>query len=95
MDTKIRFCFEAEGLGCTSFVILNPPVLPQQGKIIDAQWDHFIKDKKALKALDDLQHSSCLIANILSITYEKDQVEMLVVLTEESIFNSNVRRKQI
>ena len=95
MNTKIHFCFEAEGLSSTSFVLLNPPVLPQEGKIIAAEWGHFIKDKKALKALDDLHHSSCLIANILSITYEKDQVKMLVVLTEESIYNSNLRRKHI
>lgn len=93
MNTRVRFCFDAEGLGSTSFEILNPPVLPQEGKIIDAQWEHYIEDAEALKALEDINENGYLIANILSIKYTQDEVKMLVVLMKDNIYEDYVRPK--
>lgn len=93
MNTRVRFCFDAEGLGSTSFEILNPSVLPQEGKVIEADWGHYIADAEALKSLEDINENSCLIANILSIKYKPSEVEMLVLLMEDRIYEDYMRSK--
>jgi hypothetical protein len=90
MDTRIRFCFDAEGLHSTSFDVFNPPVLPQEGKIVRVDWKHYIEDEKALKVIKHIEMSSCFVAYISSINYKQDEVEMLVILQKDLDYENDV-----
>ncbi len=69
-----------------SFTIKNPPVIPITGDHLDFDFKEFIKDEKELQKLDEYKQNYIFLAEMLTKRYNKDHVEVIVVLFEEQHF---------
>src|SRR5437773_2117441 len=70
-----------------SFTIVNPPVIPNTGDMVNFDFTEFIKNKAALRKIEDYLQTGVFIAERISIHYYKNHVQIIVALLEEKHFN--------
>ncbi|MFA6083514.1 hypothetical protein [Mucilaginibacter sp.] len=94
MKTIVRFEFDTnffypEYNGPQNIIIENPPHIPQTGDPVNFKIEDFFKDKKVIKAFEDLDDGNLFYAERLQAKYSRDEIEVIVVVYQEIIFKEN------
>ncbi len=74
-----------------SFEIENPGHLPVQGEIFNCKWSDFIKDKKLVKQLEEIEEEECWMVERFSSTYGKEESICHVLLHLSKNFEKNIK----
>jgi hypothetical protein len=94
MKTIVRFEFDTqlfypEYNGPTNVIFENPPHIPQTGDPVNFKISDFFDDKKVVKAFEELEEGNLFYAERLQAKYSRDEIEVIVVVYEETIFKEN------
>lgn len=89
MIMKVILRIQFDSICHATFDIENPPVIPNEGEIVDFRWSEFIDDKNDLRLLTEYGEYGVWVANILCKTYAKDNVIVFVALMQEEHYKEH------
>lgn len=94
MITILRFEFDQQIFhpdyqGNRNIILENPSHVPNTGDAVDFSIELFFDDPQVIEAYHDMTEGQLLYAERLNTRYNKDHIEILVILYRENIFKEN------
>ena len=87
MNLNLRIAFDSEIR--SQINISNPPHIPDFGDIVGLKPEDFLTDIEDINKAIAYAENCIWYVGLKTITYEKDMVEILIVLEEEEHFKVN------
>lgn len=82
MDVRVEFVFNNPELG-PGFEIQNPPVLPENGDILNFDWESYLSDKRQISLIHSFEQEHSFVAQIVGKAYSPKQVVVTVSLHKD------------
>ena len=80
MQQLLHVIIDIENLEILKFTIPNPILIPPKAIVFNCNWEDYIKDKQAVKALYKFQETNDFIVQHLNIYLSKTKSEVTILL---------------